>query len=44
MRNILSKMKGQAAVTSDSEIASSSSDEELLKEMLYTLKDISKKL
>ncbi|NPD89704.1 MAG: PH domain-containing protein [Asgard group archaeon] len=44
IRNILSKMKGQAAVTADSEIASSLSDEELLKEMLLTLKDISKKL
>ncbi|MCG3254677.1 MAG: PH domain-containing protein [Candidatus Heimdallarchaeota archaeon] len=44
IRNILSRMKGQAAVTADAEIASSLSDEELLKEMLYTLKDISKKL
>ena len=44
IRNILSKMKGQAAVTADTEIASSLSDEELLREMLYTLKDISKKL
>lgn len=44
LRAILSKMKGQAAVTSDSEIASSMGEEELLTEILMTLKDISKKL
>lgn len=44
IRSILSRMKGQAAVTADSEIASSLSEEDILKEMLSTLKVIAEKI
>jgi uncharacterized membrane protein YdbT with pleckstrin-like domain len=44
LRGILSKMKGQAAITADTEIASSLDEEDLLREILVTLKDISDKL
>ena len=44
IRNILSKMRGQAAVTADSETAPMLNEEELLKEMLLTLKEIAKKI
>jgi len=44
IRSILSRMKGQAAVTADNEIASSLSEEDILKEMLSTLKLIAKKI
>ncbi len=44
IRSILSRMKGQAAVTADNEIASSLSEEDILKEMLSTLKVIVEKI
>ena len=44
LRGILSKMKGQAAITADTEIASSLGEEELLYKILDTLKEISSKL
>lgn len=44
LRGILSKMKGQAAVSADTEIASSLDEEELLIQILHTLKEISNKL
>lgn len=44
IRSILSRMKGQAAVTADNEIASSLDEEDILKEMLSTLKVIAKKI
>lgn len=44
IRNTLSRMKGQAAVTADSEIASSLSEEDILMEMLSTLKVIAEKI
>jgi membrane protein YdbS with pleckstrin-like domain len=44
IRSILSRMKGQAAVTADNEIASSLSEEDILSEMLSTLKVIAKKI
>ncbi len=44
IRSILSRMKGQAAVTADNEIASSLNEEDILKEMLSTLKVIAEKI
>lgn len=44
IRGILSKMKGQAAITADTEIASSLDEEDLLSKILETLKEISSKL
>lgn len=44
LRSILSKMKGQAGVSADSETASSLDDEVLLKSILETLKEIKDKL
>ncbi|MGC9781351.1 MAG: PH domain-containing protein [Candidatus Heimdallarchaeota archaeon] len=44
LRGILSKMKGQAAITADTETASSLDDEILLNQILNTLKEISSKL
>lgn len=44
LRGILSKMKGQAAITADTETASSLGEEELLYKILDTLKEISSKL
>jgi len=44
LRGILSKMKGQAAVTADSETASSLDEEVLLVSILETLKEIKDKL
>ncbi len=44
IRGILSKMKGQAAVTADTETASSLDEEEILTQMLSTLKQIETKL
>jgi predicted PurR-regulated permease PerM len=44
LRSILSKMKGQASISSDTEIASSLDEEELLRKILATLQEISTKL
>ena len=44
IRGILSKMKGQAAVTADTETASSLDEEEILTQILKTLKNIEAKL
>ena len=44
LRGILSKMKGQAAISADMETASSLDEEDLLFQILETLKEISKKL
>ena len=44
IRGILSKMKGQAAVTADTETASSLDEEEILSQILTTLKNIETKL
>ncbi len=44
LRGILSKMKGQAAISADTETASSLDDEVLLVNILETLKEISNKL
>ncbi|MFW9852630.1 MAG: PH domain-containing protein [Candidatus Thorarchaeota archaeon] len=44
IRGILSKMKGQAAVTADTETASSLDEEEILTQILTTLKQIETKL
>ena len=44
IRTILAKMKGQAGVTADTETASSLDEEEILTQMLETLKQIEKKL
>ena len=44
LRAILMKMKGQAAVTADMETAPALEEEELLKQILATLKDISNKI
>jgi len=44
LRGILSKMKGQAAITADTETASSLDDEILLVSILETLKEIKNKL
>ncbi|NHJ05552.1 MAG: PH domain-containing protein [Candidatus Heimdallarchaeota archaeon] len=44
LRGILSKMKGQAALSADMDIASSLDEEELLVRILATLKEISEKL
>ncbi|MBD3193215.1 MAG: PH domain-containing protein [Candidatus Heimdallarchaeota archaeon] len=44
LRGILSKMKGQAAISADTETASSLDEEELLIQILKTLKEISSKL
>ncbi|NHJ46747.1 MAG: PH domain-containing protein [Asgard group archaeon] len=44
LRGILSKMKGQAGITADTETASSLDEEELLYKILDTLKEISSKL
>ncbi len=44
LRGILSKMKGQAAISADTETASSLDDEALLVNILETLKEISNKL
>ena len=44
LRGILSKMKGQAAITADTETASSLDDEVLLVSILETLKEIKNKL
>jgi len=44
IRSILSRMKGQASVTTDNEIASSLNEEDILKDMLSTLKVIAKKI
>jgi uncharacterized membrane protein YdbT with pleckstrin-like domain len=44
IRGILSKMKGQAAVTADTETASSLDEEEILTQILSTLKQIETKL
>jgi len=44
LRGILSKMKGQAAISADTETASSLDDEVLLVNILETLKEISSKL
>jgi hypothetical protein len=44
LRGILSKMKGQAGITADSETASSLDEEVLLKSILETLKEIKNKL
>jgi uncharacterized membrane protein YdbT with pleckstrin-like domain len=44
IRGILSKMKGQAAVTADTETASSLDEEEILTQILTTLKNIETKL
>ncbi len=44
LRAILMKMKGQAAVTADMETAPALEEEELLKQILDTLKDISSKI
>ena len=44
IRGILSKMKGQAAVTADTETASSLDEEEILSKILTTLKQIETKL
>lgn len=44
IRGILSKMKGQAAVTADTETASSLDEEEILTKILATLKQIETKL
>ncbi len=44
LRGILSRMKGQASVSADSETASSLDDEQLLLSILETLKEIKEKL
>ena len=44
LREILSKMKGQAAISADTETASSLDEEFLLKSILETLKEIKEKL
>ena len=44
LRSILSKMKGQAAISADMETASSLDEEDLLIRILATLKEISDKL
>lgn len=44
LRAILMKMKGQAAVTADMETAPALEEEDLLKQILATLKDISSKI
>ena len=44
IRGILSKIKGQAAVTADTETASSLDEEEILTQILKTLKQIETKL
>ncbi|MFW9922486.1 MAG: PH domain-containing protein [Candidatus Thorarchaeota archaeon] len=44
IRGILSKMKGQAAITADTETASSLDEENLLLNILETLKEIKNKL
>ncbi|MHA1302481.1 MAG: PH domain-containing protein [Candidatus Heimdallarchaeaceae archaeon] len=44
LRDILSKMKGQAAVTADTQIAPALEEEELLSQILATLKDIAEKI
>ena len=44
IRTILAKMKGQAGVTADMETASSLDEEEILSQILETLKQIETKL